>query len=60
MSEVKIIAEELLKKEVLYKDDLEHLIGKRPFEEAVVEEDDLTPEVLPETPSSPLNPPPSA
>lgn len=29
--EVKIIAEELLKKEVLFKDDLERLIGKRPF-----------------------------
>jgi cell division protease FtsH len=60
MNEVRIIAEELLKKEVLYKDDLEHLIGKRPFEEVVVEEDDITPEVLPETPSSPLNSPPSA
>lgn len=31
--EVEIIAEELLKKEVLYKDDLEQLIGKRPFED---------------------------
>lgn len=31
--EVEIIAEELLKKEVLYKDDLERLIGKRPFAE---------------------------
>lgn len=31
--EVEIIAGELLKKEVLYKDDLERLIGKRPFEE---------------------------
>lgn len=30
--EVEIIAEELLKKEVLYRDDLERLIGKRPFE----------------------------
>ncbi|HTN16323.1 MAG TPA: ATP-dependent zinc metalloprotease FtsH [Chitinophagaceae bacterium] len=29
--EVEIIAEELLKKEVLFKDDLERLIGKRPF-----------------------------
>jgi AFG3 family protein len=38
--EVKIIAEELLKKEVLFKDDLERLIGKRPFGD--VEE---TPEV---------------
>ncbi|MCH5600347.1 ATP-dependent zinc metalloprotease FtsH [Niabella ginsengisoli] len=31
--QVKIIAEELLQKEVLFKDDLERLIGKRPFEE---------------------------
>lgn len=31
--EVKIIAEELLKKEVLFKDDLTRLIGKRPFVE---------------------------
>ena len=30
--EVEIIAEELLKKEVLFRDDLERLIGKRPFE----------------------------
>ncbi|MFM2385893.1 MAG: hypothetical protein RL660_650 [Bacteroidota bacterium] len=39
--QVKLIAEELLAKEVLYKDDLERLIGKRPFsstaEEATVE-----------------------
>jgi hypothetical protein len=28
---VKIIAEELLKKEVLFKDDLKRLIGDRPF-----------------------------
>ncbi len=31
---VKIIAEELLKKEVLYKDDLDRLIGVRPYEDA--------------------------
>ncbi|RYE23538.1 MAG: ATP-dependent metallopeptidase FtsH/Yme1/Tma family protein [Sphingobacteriales bacterium] len=30
---VKTIAEELLKKEVLYKDDMERLIGRRPFVE---------------------------
>jgi len=30
---VELVAEELLKKEVLYKDDLERLIGKRPFED---------------------------
>ncbi|MNS31520.1 ATP-dependent zinc metalloprotease FtsH 3 [compost metagenome] len=31
--EVELVAEELLKKEVLYKDDLERLIGQRPFED---------------------------
>jgi cell division protease FtsH len=36
---VKIIAEELLKKEVLFKDDLERLIGKRPFKEDSIEGD---------------------
>jgi len=35
---VRTIAEELLKKEVLYKDDLERLIGFRPFEETNAEE----------------------
>lgn len=38
MEAVKTIAEELLKKEVLYKDDLERLIGNRPFEEPHIEE----------------------
>lgn len=33
---VKIIAEELLKKEVLFKDDLERLIGARPYEEPTI------------------------
>ncbi len=33
MEAVKTIAEELLKKEVLYKDDMERLLGKRPFVE---------------------------
>lgn len=32
-NELEILAKELLEKEVLYKDDLERLIGKRPFEE---------------------------
>ena len=39
MESVKIIAEELLKKEVLFKDDLETLLGKRPFEDAIANED---------------------
>jgi cell division protease FtsH len=36
MEFVKIIAEELLLKEVIYKDDIEKLIGKRPFDEQIV------------------------
>jgi len=36
---VKVIAEELLKKEVLFKDDLEQLIGQRPYEEPPASED---------------------
>lgn len=33
LPQMKLLAEELLKKEVLFKDDLERLIGKRPFED---------------------------
>lgn len=40
---VRTIAEELLKKEVLFKDDLERLIGKRPYEDANPPEDDIPP-----------------
>ena len=36
---VKLIAEELLKKEVLFKDDMERLLGKRPYEDAIAAED---------------------
>ncbi len=36
---VTVIAEELLKKEVLFKDDLEHLIGKRPYEDPPANEE---------------------
>lgn len=32
LDNVKLLAQELLKKEVLYKDDLERLIGKRPYD----------------------------
>ncbi len=42
MSEVKMIAEALLQKEVLYKDDLERLIGKRPFEEHSIHDEEVT------------------
>ena len=41
MSDVKAIAEALLEKEVLYKDDLELLIGKRPFEDIVFDNHSL-------------------
>lgn len=44
MQFVKIIAEELLKKEVLFKDDLERLIGKRPYEDTEEpDEEDIPP-----------------
>ena len=39
MDAVKTIAEELLKKEILYKDDLDRLIGKRPYEDPMVSEE---------------------
>ncbi len=38
LEDVKTIAEALLKKEVLFKDDMETLIGKRPFGETNMEE----------------------
>jgi len=41
VDEVKMIAEELLKKEVLFKDDLERMIGKRPYEDSTAAEDAL-------------------
>ncbi len=42
---VKVIAEELLKKEVLFKDDMERLLGKRQYEDAIAaDEDPLVPE----------------
>ncbi|MCW3123168.1 MAG: ATP-dependent metalloprotease FtsH [Flavipsychrobacter sp.] len=48
---VRLIAEELLKREVLFKDDMERLLGKRPFEEdAIASEDE------PLIPESILNP----
>lgn len=48
---VKLIAEELLKREVLFKDDMERLLGKRPFEE-----DQIANEDEPLVPESILNP----
>lgn len=51
MNEVRIIAEALLEKEVLYKDDMEKLIGMRPFDtadEAIIEPS-AEPNVTPDT-----------
>jgi AFG3 family protein len=47
---VKLIAEELLKREVLFKDDMERLLGKRPFDDAIAAEE------APLVPDSILNP----
>jgi AFG3 family protein len=47
---VKLIAEELLKREVLFKDDMERLLGKRPYEDAIASEEE------PLVPESALNP----
>lgn len=50
--EVKIIAEELLKKEVLFKDDLERLIGKRPFGDDAIDAEILATNTGPENTDS--------
>ncbi len=47
---VKTIAEELLKREVLFKDDMERLLGKRPYEDAIASDEE------PLVPESALNP----
>ncbi len=54
MPEVKIIAEELLLKEVLFKDDLERLIGKRPFvsDEPLLSDDEINTVAETNTPAS--------
>jgi AFG3 family protein len=49
MSELKALAEELLKKEVIFKDDLERLIGKRPYD------DNQTTDVQPAADSLPVS-----
>jgi len=52
--DVELLAKELLKKEVLFKSDVEALIGKRPFEEKKVL--DVKPEdVVTETPEQPFS-----
>jgi AFG3 family protein len=57
MPEVKIIAEELLLKEVLFKDDLERLIGKRPFaiEEHLLTDSEINNTLIPTTDSTPID-----
>ena len=55
--QVEMLAKELLVKEVLFKADLEELIGKRPFEEKKLL--DIEVEVTPENVVSPAEPNPS-
>ncbi|MES2704566.1 MAG: ATP-dependent zinc metalloprotease FtsH [Bacteroidota bacterium] len=43
---VKVIAEELLKREVLFKDDMERLLGKRPYDDAIANEEPFIPDNL--------------
>lgn len=43
---VKMIAEELLKKEVLFKDDMERLLGRRPYDDAIANEDPFVPDTI--------------
>ncbi|MCX6293611.1 MAG: ATP-dependent zinc metalloprotease FtsH, partial [Sphingobacteriales bacterium] len=56
-SDVEKLAKELLVKEVLFKSDLEALIGKRPFEEKkildVVNEEPIVPNITPEEKTEP-------
>ena len=37
--EVEAVAQELLEKEIIFKDDIERLIGKRKYDDDIVEED---------------------
>lgn len=46
MESVKMIAEELLKNEVLFKDDMERLLGKRPYEDAIAAEEPFVPDII--------------
>ena len=54
-AELEAVAQELLKKEIIYKDDLERLVGKRPFEDKHHEEDDSKPHIAGPD-NAPLNP----
>lgn len=61
IKEVTIIAEQLLDKEVLYKDDMVELLGERPFEEFAQIPDltqngtSTTEEIIPPAPESPIS-----
>ncbi len=54
-----VLAEKLLEKEVIFKEDLEEIFGKRPFEkvEEVFRNKDVTPEIPVIVPEEKLNPP---
>ena len=41
-AELEAVAQELLKKEIIFKDDLERLVGKRPFEDKQEQDDNHT------------------
>lgn len=61
-NDVELLAKELLVKEVLFKSDVEALIGKRPFEEKKIleiEPEDLVTEVPPQSLPEELKNPPS-
>ncbi|GAA4469966.1 ATP-dependent zinc metalloprotease FtsH [Nemorincola caseinilytica] len=53
LDSVKLIAEELLKREVLFKDDMERLLGKRPYEDNTFAEGEETREIE-NTPATPV------
>jgi cell division protease FtsH len=54
-AELESVAQELLKKEIIFKDDLERLVGKRPYEDKHHEEDDSKPHIAGPD-NAPLNP----
>jgi AFG3 family protein len=59
--EVKLVAEQLLTREVLFQSDVEALIGKRPYEEKKIFDEDTHPVIAPElTESKEENPAPQA
>lgn len=53
LDSVKLIAEELLKREVLFKDDMERLLGKRPYEDSSFLEGDEESREIENVPATP-------